>query len=598
MTITSTHNKLSCLRQVDDFCSVSFDFLIIGGGTAGLTLANRLSEIENWNIGVLEAGQYLSDDPMVQIPSSYPQLSISPKYTWQTYSVPQKHLNNRTIFMPTGKALGGSSSTNIMLYMRGGKQEYDGWGAMGNPGWSWEELLPYFKKAEHYYPKGITSLDPKKSVEKDMASYIAKLSEFHGSDGPIKVTYTSDPTELEIKVAEAFDSLGIPFNYDQGSGDATGFFPAAKSVDLNFQRCSSVNGYLENIGSRSNLYVLTEATVSRVLFEEGSDPGSQLKATGVEFIYKDIKYTANARKEVIISGGALKTPQILELSGIGDGARLTAQGVPLLLDLPSVGENLMDHFAYYMRIKLKDTSIALKPGEISRPIPAASFCPLHYICPPETTARLKEIFEGEMNSDQLTPLQKAQYQIQRKYLDEAVGISEFVVVGVSPMTAPDVFRVTPILQHPVARGSVHIKSRDPFTSSDVDLRCLDNTFDFEVLKEMIKFTGRLFKSEILSEYFLEYIQPAGVQSFDSLNDEDFKNIIAKHLATCFHPVGTAVMAPRDLGGVVDPSLKVYGTTNLRVVDASIFPLHVACHLQASVYAIAEKAADIIKGDNA
>ncbi|KAG9121402.1 hypothetical protein FRC07_002661, partial [Ceratobasidium sp. 392] len=593
----------------EDFVSRVYDYIVVGGGTAGLAVAARLSEDPNISVGVIDAGQYLVDDPLIDTPRSAIALQGNPKYDWLFKSAPQPNLNNRVIDLPR-RVLGGSSGINLMVFDRASKAEYDAWGTLGNPGWSWNDILPYMKKAEHF-----TSTDPFRASFGDPDPTVIFPSQ--GQNGPIAASYNNWYSDVTIPYNQAIIKSNVSANYDPDSGNPFGHYNSATSVNRTTgKRSYAGSTYFAYNSARTNLVVLTGAQATKINFSNTIGSGGKRTATGVSFVSNSANYEAHAGKEIILSAGILRShAYLLELSGIGNSTILQQFGIAPLIDLPGVGENLQDH-------PFISASYELKPGKTtfdilrnnatyaaaaqaqyatthdgiySTAISILSFVDLATFVQDKVKLvtmkiqSLKYIFTGA------TLLQKAQYAIQTYWLTQKLGHVEFIFnpgyfgAGV-PKANTSYVAMLMVLQHPFSRGSVHIHSADPLAKPTCDPNYFSKTFDQDSLVEALKFSLKVSQTEPLASLIVARQDPAP----NVTSDADLLTYAKTYTRTIHHPIGTVAMAPKELGGVVDSSLKVYGTTNLRVVDASIIPLHMGTHLSRTVYGIAEKAAAMIK----
>ncbi|KAF8604818.1 alcohol oxidase [Ceratobasidium sp. AG-I] len=590
-----------------DFASQVFDYIIVGGGTAGLATAARLSEDPNVSVGVIEAGEYLIDDPLINTPQSARLLQGNAKYDWMFKSTPQPNLNGRVLDLPRGKVLGGSSAINLMIFDRAPKTEYDAWTLLGNPGWNWDGLLPYMKAAEKF-----TGIDPFRvnSTVPDSGAIFPS----QGKTGPISASYNSWYSDVVVPYDETVVNLGVPQNLNPDSGDPFGLYNSATSVNRTTgKRAYAASTYYAYNAGRSNFVVLTGAQVTKINFANTTSKG-KITATGVTFVSNSTSFSVTARKEVILSAGSYQSPQLLELSGIGNSTILKQYGITPLVDLPGVGENLQDHL-------FLTTSYELKPGkttlDLLRNDPAynaaaqAQYASTHDGILASSTSTLSFIdlktFVSQTKIDTMnaqldretasntTTLQKLQYVIQKAYLKKKIGHLEMIFVpGYSAAGVPKAntsyISLSLVNQHPFSRGNIHIGSADPLVKATINPNHLSKTFDQDTFVEAIKFGLTVSKTEPLASLIVGRQDPAA----NVTSDADLTNYVKTYLRTIHHPIGTAALAPRILGGVVDSNLKVYGTTNVRVVDASVIPLHISAHLSRTVYGIAEKAAAIIK----
>ncbi|KAI8989658.1 GMC oxidoreductase [Trametes punicea] len=594
--------------SVEEFSSTEFDYIIVGGGTAGLVLAARLSEDPTNVVGVIEAGDWDPNVDGINIPGLSGSLMGNPKYDWGFMSVPQKHANNRPVFQPRGKALGGSSMLNLLGMNRAAAHEYDAIEALGNPGWNWSEILKYFKKSETTRP-----VPPEIAREYGL---VPPDSKFHGDSGPIVKAYPTWFNPLHDSFLDTLAKLGIPRNPEPNTGRNVGGVTCFLTVDTETAlRTYSASAYFEPNASRQNLFVLTNSKVAKINFEEGTNP---LRATGVEFFNSGKCYNVAARKEIILAAGSFQTPQILELSGIGNKDILSKHGISALLDLPAVGGNLQDHVYVYSIYEIdpqyETVDDALEPEVMRRQqelyksrlgylstglVSAFGYLPAQCFASEEQLAQWKE--KALAVAKDAPPGLRKQLDIQiRFFLNPESAEAELLPIpgmfrgsNLKPEPGSRYSSMVASLLHPLSRGSVHIASPDPMEPPAIDPNYFSNPSDLDMLLNIFKFTlDKLYKTSPFGDVVRKQISPRPEEA-DS--DEALKEYIKNNCGCVYHPLGTASMLPREDGGVVDPQLKVYGTANVRVVDASVIPLQLSAHTQATVYAIAEKAADIIKG---
>ncbi|RDX56525.1 alcohol oxidase [Lentinus brumalis] len=588
----------------EDFAARTYDYIIVGGGTAGLALAARLTEDPTVTVGVIEAGGRHVDAPGVTIPGMAGSTLGNPSFDWAFMTIPQKHANNRPIYQPRGKGLGGSSMINFLGYHRASAREYDALEALGNTGWNWKELLKYFKKA----------IEPKHGADYGLS---VPDTQMHGTSGPIVKAYSNHFDALHLPLIEALETLGVPKNPEPDNGHPVGTSTLFCSVDSrNATRSYAGNAYYEPSAGRLNLAVLTESIASRILFRQDATP---LIATGVEFLNADKVYTVSANKEVILCAGAFQSPQLLELSGIGNKEVLGKHGIETLVDLPAVGENLQDHPYVYLiyEIDSKHETVDLvrepewmakqvelyktREGFLSSAATAvSSFLPAKAFATEEQMRRWKET---ALKCVETAPKGlKKQLQLQLEWFhDPSSGEAElipfpgfFAASGLQPMPQSRYSSMVCAVMHPLSRGSVHVSSKDPKAPPAIDPNYFSNPVDMEVLLATVKFALKLYETSPIKDSVIGRIAPTAK---DCASDEALVEYIKNGCGCVYHPLGTASMLPREDGGVVDPELRVYGTANVRVVDASILPMELAAHIQATVYAVAEKAADIIKQNN-
>ncbi|OAL31624.1 hypothetical protein AYO20_08167 [Fonsecaea nubica] len=602
----------SALCSVDELVSRKYDFVVVGGGTAGLVVAARLTEDPNISVAVLEAGENRMDDKAVSTPSLYPTMIGRKEYDWCMTSTPQPNAGNKVYSMPRGKVLGGSSAINYLMYVRGSKNDYEGWKSMGNPGWGWEDMLPYFKKHQ--------TLDDSARHSDPQFMPIAGGDKYHGSSGPVHTSFNDWYMPLEVEFAEAaYAVTGTKKTInDAWSGDHLGFYSSLGAVNRSDdpgKRSYAATGYLRPNLRRPNLKVLTEAQATKIVLDGDT-------AKGVEFVHKGQKYSVDATREVILSAGVIQSPQLLELSGIGDPEVLRAAGVECVVENKGVGANFQDHVLGGLLFDLKpgiDSMDALhgeefmkaqqdvyqnsqkglyaSPGMMMGFVSYASL-----VTPDELDATIKEIKEKSLAK---TDFEKAQEKVIVDQLrdptfanlqtfcipcrlDVAKGSDQTQFFG-KPPNGKQQLSLLMCLEHPLSRGTVHIKSSDPLAPPEIDPGYFRNEVDAKILAAGMKWMDKVARHPLLAKSLAERELPPEKESLDS--EERRIEYVKNHISTQYHLIGTCA-----LGEVVDTDLKVKGVKNLRVVDASIFPGHVSGNIMATTYAVAEKGADLIKKD--
>ncbi|KAI0545605.1 hypothetical protein F4679DRAFT_599346 [Xylaria curta] len=576
----------------------SYDYVVVGAGTSGLTVADRLSADGKSTVLVIENGKIVYSGVA----------AMGPTWSYQINSVRQPNLNNRSTSVVVGKLVGGSSAINAMMTIRGTSDDYDRWGSFfGNDStWSWEGLLPYFKKAINFSP-------PIDAVAKSVN--ITWDSSYWGNSSTVHTSWPRFQWPALEAQFEAFrDIPGVEFPPDSGSGKAGVYwFPTFMDPEK-VERSYARTGHFDLI-NRTNFEVLTDSKVTKILLDDGV-------ATGVSFEQKTENGTAivtvKAAKEVIVAAGAIHSPQLLQQSGIGPSALLESAGIETIVDLPGVGQNFHDHPMVFTSIALQNFTVhpnpvdmysnrnfsawaqevwtANKTGPYSLGVGnAAAWLGMPVIAPDtfeEIASKLEKLDHATLLPNSTDPTVIAGYKAQMKNMAAAIRspntafYNHVLTGGSSSGTIVDL--------HPLSRGTVNINVTDPFASEPVvDYRALTNPVDLDIMVEIIRFTKRYY-----FETRLRDLAPRQVQPPDYVNEpDDLKGFLRQNVnPSYFHPVGTCAMMPRELGGVVDERLKVYGVEKLRVVDASIMPVLVGANTCQTTYAIAEKAADLIKAD--
>ncbi|HAE82282.1 MAG TPA: choline dehydrogenase [Ktedonobacter sp.] len=519
-----------------------FDYVIVGAGSAGCVLANRLTEDPATTVLLLEAGGP-DEAQAIHIPAAFSSLFKSP-IDWAYETEEQPHLNNRKLYWPRGKVLGGSSSINAMIYMRGNRRDYDHWHELGNDGWSYSDVLPYFKKAENE-ERGA--------------------SEYHGTGGPLNVTDLRTLNPLSHAFVAAGVEAGIPLTNDfNGSEqDGVGFYQVTQKEGLRF---SAAVGYVHPILSRPNLTLQTQALVTNILFEG-------TRAVGVAYLQHGEKQQVNASKEVILSGGTINSPQLLLLSGIGPANHLKEQGIPVVADLPGVGQNLQDHPAIVV-LYASTQPISLAHAQT-----------------PENLQDFVDNKRGPLTSNVAEggafirthanlPMPDIQYHFAPVYyLNHGFTVPE-----------GDGYTIAPCVLHPQSRGYIALRSANPTEAPLIQPNYFADEADMQALIEGVKVARKVGEAQAFAPYRDVETHPGPrVQS-----DEEIAEYIRNFVETLYHPVGTCKMG-NDAMAVVDASLRVHGVAGLRVIDASIMPTVVGGNTNAPTIMIAEKAADLIKG---
>jgi choline dehydrogenase-like flavoprotein len=517
-----------------------YDYVIVGAGSAGCVLANRLSEDPATRVLLLEAGP--ADRKLeIHVPTAWIKL-FKTRYDWNYASEPDRALAGRSFHYPRGRVLGGTSSMNAQMYLRGHRSDYDRWAALGNAGWGYEQVLPYFRRAER------NQRGP---------------SAWHGADGPLDVADQRDPSPLSEAFVQAGVAAGLARNDDFNGAELDG----VGLVQVNQRRgrrCSSAVAYLRPARHRRNLTVVTGAHATRVVVERG-------RAAGVDYVSGGRAAQARAAREVLLSAGTIASPQLLLLSGIGPAAELGAHGIPVVRDLPGVGRNLQDHTVAPMRVR------------INRPLSLAS------AESPRNLASYLTRRRGMMTSNVIEAVAFARSRPGLDAPDLELMFGPVLWIDPDDVAMPSEHGVTvaPVVLRPRSRGTVELRSPDPFEQPAIRLNVLSDPDgeDLRVLREGIRLARRILDTDPLRGHLAERPPPGP-------RDEDVAAYVRANAQTAYHATSTCAMGVDDQA-VVDPELRVRGIDGLRVVDGSVLPAINSAHPNAPIVMIAEKAADLI-----
>jgi len=533
------------------------DYIVVGAGSAGCVLANRLSEDPKVSVILLEAGGE-DRNPLIHIPAGYIKTMVNPAINWMFESEPEANTAMRPIAFPRGKVLGGSSAINAMLYVRGQSHDYDGWAQRGNRGWSYQDVLPFFRKAEHCEALGYEDMDP----------------DLRGRNGPLNVAMVRSRYKALDLVIEAAENLGYPHNPDYNGHDQEGF-AYYQVTQKNGVRHSAKKAYIDPIRRRPNLTIITKAQVTSLVM-------NGRKATGVRCLINGPEKRIEAGREVILSAGAIQSPQLLELSGIGNPAILSGHGIKPRHELKGVGENLQDHYISRISWKLKGN---LSINHLSRGVALAGEIIKYALLRRGALSLPAGILGGFVKSRPGLIGPDIQYHIAnasfanpaRRVFDDFPGMT-----------------FGPCQLRPESRGHIHLRSPDPLDAPLIFPNYLDREKDQRVNVAGLRIAREIMECDLMKKHVEAELRPGR----DINSDEELLSYARETGVTLYHPVSTCRMGPSpDTGDVVDERLRVHGIKGLRVIDASIMPTLVSGNTNAPTIMIAEKGAAMIREDH-
>jgi choline dehydrogenase-like flavoprotein len=538
-------------KKCHRFMRASFDYIVIGAGSAGCTLANRLTEDSRSRVLLLEAGGW-DRHPFLKLPLGWGKVLLARMYDWGYDTEPEERMAGRRIEVARGKVIGGSSTINAMAYVRGNRADYERWASRGLPDWSYDKVLPYFRKQE---------------------SWEGGASEYRGGNGPLATRRARYEDPLVEAYLAGAQEMGYELIDDYNGAEQDGFARMQMTIRQG-RRESAATAYLHPVLSRENLTVRVDSLVTRIVIEA-------TRAVGVEYSHKGERRFVTADREVILCGGAINSPQLLMLSGIGDPAKLLPHNVPLKAALPGVGKNLQDHVAALLIYGRRDESPLLRTMRADRLLLSLG---KGLLCGTGITTELPGGITAFVKSSPDQPIP----DIQLLFIAGSLAAKPYL----PPFTKPfaDSFACRIVLLRPESRGSIGLASADPTAHPKIRQKLLSSGKDWSRLSAGIRIFRQLTQLPVLSPYVEREIGPGVAVKTES----ELETYVRKTAVTAHHPCGTCRMGPAgDDGAVVDSELRVHGIAGLRVVDASVFPDLVGGNINAPVIMIAEKASDLI-----
>ncbi|KUI67177.1 Glucose oxidase [Cytospora mali] len=565
-----------------------YDYVVVGGGTSGLVVANRLSEDPSVSVLVIERGGSVLNNPNVTDVNGY-GYAFGTEIDYAFETAPQAYANNASTTMRAAKALGGTSTINGMAYTRAEASQIDVWETLGNEGWNWDALFPYYLKSETFtVPDAARIADGHFSYD----------PEYHGKNGPLHTGFVYGDTNSTYPVSmnETYQALGVPWNEDSAGGSMVGFSAYPKTVDQELNiRWDAARSYYYPYSNRTNLKVLLNTTANKITWAEG---GLEATAEGVEITAADGTVSVvKASKEVILSAGALTSPLLLELSGVGNPTILSQYGIETVVDLPTVGENLQDQMNNELKYQPPNSfSASYDNGSaqlVAYPSAAHVWSDDESATASDLKSKLAEyadavaIANGNVTkASDLLEFFKLQYDL---IFEDEIPYAEVLIYISAGVWGAEYWGLLPF-----SRGSIHITSGNSTENAYINPNYFMLDYDVDLQVSVAKFIRKIFGTGSFAELAGTETTPSFESVAEDAEESSWKTWAVSKYRSNFHPVATNAMMPKEKGGVVNSNLTVYGTSNVRVVDASILPFQVCGHLVSTLYAVSERASDLIK----